>query len=1113
MLNCYLTALDASSEHWAEEVDKSFEPFRRYLKNAEEALRKKEVTCEWERLPVPGVLQLCQPLYQVHPTTRIELIPENEGWYEVTGSPDGVDLIKEFEPDFEELVTVGRGADRQKIKVSEQQYNHTGDQILLKLNASAIVNRIVWCGDILDIKPLTQELTDNLELTQELTTYQAKRESENCYRIQGVIDASLPLFFQQQDVKFRVLSEPSLPDNIIRHGSDLFMVGEKKEHSSVQFRKVTDKAFLKDCFVSDLCTEDGYQLPDEWYLDEQNRLVTGDDPLPDFLTHRHYPGLRISVRSISDSEPWIQLIGLDHGEETASQDPLEYFFDDQIDIYDPAIKGKNTQFYCVKNARPDERQIILGRGKDKKKAAPLYPKGKQLKVRVNTLALKRQKDAITRLKMTPAREHKPLLDLIRNRDSYNWPLFNPVSEKEIDWSVLTNMDFDGCDRQREFVCKALATPDFAILDGPPGTGKTTTILELIVQLIKQGKRVLLTASTHAAINNVLERIDELDCKQGIYPLRIGDENRATGVEHHQYDRVLDSFSENLGHLDCKRLLVDSSNLVCGTTMGILRLLGDTKFDFERGIPPFDVMIIDECSKTTFAEFLVPARYAKSWILVGDVKQLSPFTERDQITANLKHLVLRPAFNKQKEQILSAELQRACFLLNELKTYQKGRWGYHERIIVPVSSGELRAIAAEIEARHSERDGHIYSDIGLVGHAVGAINEKSLRSSPWNVYQYNLIFCEERLLSDYRDYLPADSIVFGENWCNSAHAYRHFARHDGEHNFKIKRSDIMRYSHEIHEQWCDHEQKSSWADEVVWRLEREYWLRFLTPGKRTRRRGNKNNKAKAMKDQLERLMPRSISATGRVYQLRNMAFPSILEALSGSGTLKTRAENPNTLNQGFNFKEKQCRHTTLTYQHRMHPDISCFPREQFYSDHSGTQSLLDGRFTESDRFWEWRRYPKRAVWADVEGKVYKNSNVAEVNTILSGLKDFCSWANQQGVVGDHSVAILTFYRKQESLLRSKLQDLTREKRHARFTYKGVNIKLNTVDFFQGQEADLVYLSMVNTNRDGFLDSPNRLNVSLTRARYQLVVVGKKDYFANNSPSAELSSLARSLMPAL
>lgn len=69
--------------------------------------------------------------------------------------------------------------------------------------------------------------------------------------------------------------------------------------------------------------------------------------------------------------------------------------------------------------------------------------------------------------------------------------------------------------------KAIATDDFALLEGPPGSGKTTTILELILQLLKLGKKILLSASTHVAIDNVLERIYNGDIDNNVEALRIG----------------------------------------------------------------------------------------------------------------------------------------------------------------------------------------------------------------------------------------------------------------------------------------------------------------------------------------------------------------------------------------------------------------------------------------------------------------------------------------------------------------------------------------------------------------------------------------------------------------
>jgi superfamily I DNA and/or RNA helicase len=77
---------------------------------------------------------------------------------------------------------------------------------------------------------------------------------------------------------------------------------------------------------------------------------------------------------------------------------------------------------------------------------------------------------------------------------------------------------------------------------------------------------------------------------------------------------------------------------------------------------------------------------------------------------------------------------------------------------------------------------------------------------------------------------------------------------------------------------------------------------------------------------------------------------------------------------------------------------------------------------------------------------------------------------------------------------------------------VRISLCTVDRFQGHEADLLLLSFVRGGSKkrgavGFLNSPNRLNVALTRARYQIVIVGDRGYF-ERCRSPLLNALATS-----
>lgn len=85
----------------------------------------------------------------------------------------------------------------------------------------------------------------------------------------------------------------------------------------------------------------------------------------------------------------------------------------------------------------------------------------------------------------------------------------------------------------------------------------------------------------------------------------------------------------------------------------------------------------------------------------------------------------------------------------------------------------------------------------------------------------------------------------------------------------------------------------------------------------------------------------------------------------------------------------------------------------------------------------------------------------------------------------SIAVISPYKQQVQLLKEQLlhsPDLQRF---------GDKITVNTIDSFQGQERDIVYISMTRSNPDnkiGFLSDTRRMNVAMTRARKKLVIVG-------------------------
>jgi hypothetical protein len=92
--------------------------------------------------------------------------------------------------------------------------------------------------------------------------------------------------------------------------------------------------------------------------------------------------------------------------------------------------------------------------------------------------------------------------------------------------------------QKEAVEKMLQAPDLFLLQGPPGTGKTTVIAEAIYQLVKQGKRVLLSSQSNDAVDNALERLANTP---EIRALRIGGKKKK--IKNADEELALNKFSE------------------------------------------------------------------------------------------------------------------------------------------------------------------------------------------------------------------------------------------------------------------------------------------------------------------------------------------------------------------------------------------------------------------------------------------------------------------------------------------------------------------------------------------------------------------------------------------
>ena len=733
-------------------------------------------------------------------------------------------------------------------------------------------------------------------------------------------------------------------------------------------------------------------LPDDGLSAEQillgETIEAGAEGAQRFI----YPSLRFLVdylnqviRSIRRDPEVVEVEVVDAEDVNGTNDMIYVRVDPE------KVQGENS-FYLADAQAQDRRRVGNLHDTDNGIFEIIPPLPEQLELRVDVGQWIRQRDAIRRWSDRPHPARSQFFNLLKPLRNAEW---KPIQQVELlTPEFLTDESRPGTTQQLEFVRKALGTPDFAFLHGPPGSGKTTAICELISQLVRRGQRVLLCGTTHESIDNVLERIVERNDsnRHSVLPIRVGNNQNKmspTALEYHisalsatvrqrarnelqnepnrtlAQDRALGSFQGKYRDID--DMILRSANLVCGTPSGVT---GDDRFEayFKAGEPIFDVLIVDEASKLQLVDLMYAGLLAKKWVLSGDPLQLPPHSSPRDISRQLK-----------------------------LKM----------------------GLALNVEDEDPDPD---VDERGSMDPESGDIDISKVALSVDTRFQYRSMLGSRAL------------------------------------------------------------------QEANERLDREL-----------------------AKD------PDRIDAWETAIQsVESLFLRSAME-----GMISPRRESDGfhderytaAVDVGIPDPHRSARTTLLTYQHRMHPDISLMPREHVYSN----DALQDPPDMAERRQWTYSRYTSRAIFLNVQSP---RTNIStrewwelETKIALRELQEFVNWSDQFSPDAERTVSLITFYRNMRDRLHTGLASFSGQRldgERVRLGRNGqVTTRVGTVDSFQGRESDLVLLCVGKENLTSFSGSLNRANVAITRAKYQLVIVGNRDRFARGRQGRLLEHLARQL----
>lgn len=182
---------------------------------------------------------------------------------------------------------------------------------------------------------------------------------------------------------------------------------------------------------------------------------------------------------------------------------------------------------------------------------------------------------------------------------------------------------------------------------------------------------------------------------------------------------------------------------------------------------------------------------------------------------------------------------------------------------------------------------------------------------------------------------------------------------------------------------------------------------------------------------------------------------------------------------------------LTRQYRMNTAIMGFSNNYFYENELIADESVSAQVLVND---ENSMLSKSIEFIDTAGcnfdeiqnpETLSYFNPKEGDILFKHLQQLLTEYGQQGLLPAISIGIISPYKEQREWLKDNISEIEIDKT------KLESLGVKTIDGFQGEERDVIYISLVRSNEKqeiGFLNDLRRMNVAITRAKKKLVVIG-------------------------